>query len=363
MRRTGAFTLMELLIVMGILSLLASMLMPMLGLAKRSANRTATQAVMHKVDTAVRLFRSEMGVYPYQLSYADPWSNRLFYSLGTTIDPTDLGNLQTDAATAEAKYAYYTAKDASSGDQVENLAGPPAVSVFAFRRADIHPIWSGSTNQRDSTDNPNDRLAMAVVLNRMAGELARLEVFAGNVDVTGLKIADAKTSTGAPYFSGRDNSGSKLLTSPQSAGKAGWADNYLRGELEKRYQQGEAIIDAYGKPLVFISQIHEGARFSRTYMFKSVVYQCDLRTYGLHRRCRTGLARIDPLTGATLSASAGLPDPAVPTHSDRRTYAATGYESDIEIWSAGPDRAFAWMRDDAANRDNIACAPYDKALQ
>ena len=108
--------------------------------------------------------------------------------------------------------------------------------------------------------------------------------------------------------------------------------------------------------------MHEGGRFARTYMFQSVVYSCDLRTYGLHRRGRIALAPIDPLSGTALAATTGLPDPGNLRHSDRRTYAAPGYEGDFELWSAGPDREFDWMRDDPRNVDNIPCAAYDKAL-
>ncbi len=377
-----AFTLIELLVVLGIILLLAAMLMPMVNGAKRASERSATQVIMHKVDTAVRLFRSEIGAYPYQRDYADidggvPWDNRLNYNIGTNIDTvTDLPNVRIDAADAEAQYTYLT----KGSPRAEDLVGPPAASVFAFRRADIHPnyYWTGSStiNIRDNTNtsyptNPNDRLAMAAMLNRMAGELARLEVFAGNVDVTGVRIADQKTATGTFLSLGRDNSGSKLL--PKVGGtaggviksdtKPGWANDYLHGELERRYRDGARILDAYGKPLLYFAQVHEGSRFVRTYMFLSVIYSCDLRTYGLQRHGRATLAPIDPLTNAALAADPpALPDPAHPRHSDRRTYAAPGFENDIELWSAGPDRQFHWMRDDARNNDNISLAPYDKGL-
>ncbi|MBA3848160.1 MAG: type II secretion system protein, partial [Planctomycetes bacterium] len=56
MRR--GFTLIELMVVMTIIALLAGLLMPFISMASRNARRTATQAVMRKVDTALRQFKT-----------------------------------------------------------------------------------------------------------------------------------------------------------------------------------------------------------------------------------------------------------------------------------------------------------------
>lgn len=372
-----AFTLVELLVVLAILATLMTMLMPIVTMAKRSSERTATTAVMHKVDTAARLFRNEIGAYPWQQSYADidagePWSNRLAYQLGSDIDTVnDLPLVRQDAADAAARYSYEcTLSTDGSGNPIANE--PATMSVFAFRKADIMRTWSGSGPYTDISDNkntsnglynPNERAAKAAVLNRMAAELARIEVHAGNIAVSGLHLADLTNPAGTVVATGRDNSGSRLLPTPASSARPGWANDYLLGEVEARYRNGEAMLDAWGMPLVFVSQVHEGGRFARTYLFSSVVYRMDLRPYQLNRRGRSVLAAIDPATGTALAANPpALPDPATLRHSDRRAYAAPGYDIDFELWSAGPDRLFGWMRDDVRNTDNVPLIRYDRNL-
>lgn len=373
--RRMAFTLIELLVVMAILASLAGMLMPIIGLAKRSSERSATTSVMHKLDTAARLFRNDIGAYPWQRSYADidngeAWTNRLGYQLGQRIDTLiDLPKVRQDADDAALKYRY---ECTVSGITVSEPSAA-VLGTFAFRRADIQRTWkwnvtvwqdiSDNTSTSTGLVNPNERYARAALLNRMAAELARVEVFAGNPEVKGLRLADIRNPAGTLIASGRDNSATSLLAAPASAAKPGYADDYLLGEVEKRYRNGDTMLDAWGMPLVFVSQVHEGARFSRTYLFRSVIYSCDLRKYGLHRRGRTILAEIDPLTGAALPADPpALPDPTRLRDSDRRSYAAPGFEVDFELWSAGPDRQFAWMRSDARNLDNVPLTAYDKAL-
>lgn len=364
MKRPAAFTLVEMLVVLGILALLMGMLMPILMIAQRAARKSATMSVMHKTDTALRLFKNDMGVYPYQRNYADidageAWTNRLAYHLGTEIALTDIQKLQADAAAVAAKYTYDCT---GAGGTTENAP----VSVHAFRKSDIHPTWQWNGGMNTWVVNgPGDtsKMAQAVILNRMAQERARLAVFSGNPEVTGLRIADARTPLGALYAAGRDNSATKILTTNQSGTKPGWADDYLKGELEKRFRDGDAILDAYRRPLIYICQITEGTRHVRSYIFHSGIYSLDVRLYGLQRSGRKVLSATDPLTGVDLVADPpALPDPANLRRSDRRLYAAPGYEAEYELWSAGPDRQFGWMRDDRRNQDNLPLIQYDKAL-
>lgn len=372
MSHVRAFTLLELLVVIGIVAVLAGMLMPMVAISQRSSKRTATLTVLHKVDTAVRLFRSEIGAFPYQLDDTDPFRNHLGYQIGTAITPANLTKVAADARAAEAQYAYTTTSHVEGG-----------VTAFGFRKSNIKPLWVGGTDRRDAATgsqcwngsatvwrtNPQERLATAATLNRMAGELARLEIFAGNVDVAGLVVPNGVSAAGTPLSPsiGFDRSGSLLLPGAAATSRScpGFASDYLHGELDGRYRDSAnwQILDAYGKPLVYVSRIHNGGRFNRVTMFGSVIQTLDLREYGLQRRGRTGLAPIDPETGKALVAHPDrLPDPANLQHSDRRSYAARGFEYDFELWSAGPDQGFDWMRNSSSNRDNIPCVAYDRSL-
>jgi prepilin-type N-terminal cleavage/methylation domain-containing protein len=363
------FTLVEVLVVVAILMLLMGMLMPVLMIAQRAARKSATLATMHKVDTALRLFKTDMGTYPYQRDYADidageAWTNRLYYHLGADIAVAALADVQADAADAAGKYAYDCTKP--GGGVQENAP----VSVHAFRKADIVPAWKWNTatlawdTASDPWNNPNERLATATILNRMAQERARLAIFAGDVDVTGLRLQDIRRPDGSLYAAGRDNSAVRLLTAAaRSDARPGWAADYLHGELEQRWRRGDAILDAYGKPLVYVCQITEGCRHVRSFLFSSGVINLDVRRYGLQRRGRRPLSSIDPFTGAPLSADPpALPDPGDLRRSDRRTYGAPGFDLDIELWSAGPDRGFGWMRNDLRNQDNIPLLPYDRGV-
>src|SRR5688572_3547199 len=56
LNRRAAFTLVELLVVIGIIAILISMLMPVLGKAKDQADRVNCQSKLRQLVTAVRLY-------------------------------------------------------------------------------------------------------------------------------------------------------------------------------------------------------------------------------------------------------------------------------------------------------------------
>lgn len=92
-------------------------------------------------------------------------------------------------------------------------------------------------------------------------------------------------------------------------------------------------------------------------------YVISPRDYGMQGLGRTSLAPLDAFTGKPLVAHpTRLPDPTNPRHSDRRFYAPRGLELEFELWSAGPDGRADWMRDAAANRDNVPLNNYDGSL-
>lgn len=365
MSRRAGFTLIEMTIVIAILATLAGMAMPMLSMASRMAKRTASVAVMNKVGVALALFRAEIGSQPFQSAYADPDAgeipgNELYRRLGRPLAVSDLQDLHADADAAAAVYAYDCTNPADpAGSPVEQ----PAAGVHAFRSSDVKPasgafqagggsVWS--FDAATSTWAPNWpkggwfnnvatlKLATAVMLNRMAAERARLAVFAGNPWVRGCLITSNIKPDGTVFQPVRDNSGQALIATPRSAARPGWCGDYLAGELERSMVAGDAILDAWHRPLVYVCQVVEGVRRpSNGTVFRVPSMQIDARAYGLATLGRT----------ETTAAA-----------SDRRTTAPPASAYGCELWSPGPDNRFAWMRHDAANRDNIAVQRHDFGL-
>ena len=374
----AGFTLIEVLVVLSIIAILASMAMPILTIAQRAAKRSATESVMRKCDTAIKLFRLETGTYPFQRTYADvdageKIDNKLYFHIGTTLTPAQLADLQADVTTAAQQYAYDCSPAFGTGNPVEPT-GLPKLGAQAFRRSDIKPgtrmgVWhkanAGSpwTLEVEFSD-ANSQMATALTLNRMARERVRRAVYAGNVDVPGCVMVNSYDPLGALYSTGRNLSATKVLASPATNIKPGWAADYFGGELERSFIDGDRIVDAYKRPLVYVCQVVEGMRSSGGLIFDAEAVQIFTRDYGVARIGRRSLATINPITGADLAASgAALPDPSKRMHSDRRYFAAPKYENEFELWSLGQDGRLGWMRDDPRNTDNIPLLPYDKGLE
>ncbi len=321
-----AFTLVELIMVIGIIVALFSVSLPLLGLAQREADKGATKVVMAKVDTAIRLFRSEIGSYPWQPTYADlasgaTWDNRLYWHVGTDISTADLDTLRSEAVAAALVY-----------------------------RMDSVPVDARAFKETDGA-------GYAWMLNTMASERARLAIFAGNTTVATPVVDPAYMATW-PLVYRRVIPTTPLLSAPTSRG---WARDFLVGEIPRKHRSGDAILDGWGRPLLYVGQVVEGMVASPSDGVWTAVIRP--RDYGMQAQGRTTLAPVDALTAKPLTVDAvRLPDLANLRRSDRRFYAPRGLELEFELWSAGPDRRADWMRDAAVNRDNVPLYNYDGSL-
>jgi len=323
----AGFTLVELLVVITILLVLLGLLMPILGLAQRESRKSATRTVMVKVDTALRLFRSEIGPYPYQTKYADfaageAWTNRLYYHLGTDISDEDRDKVVADADAAGAIYT----------------TGNPPTSPHAYKQGDT---W--------------DTIGQAIghdICNMMAEERVRLAVYSGHPKITSGVLS-------VPYYKVRRVlPTTPLLAAPASEARPGWAKDYLKGELPRRHVSGDAILDAWNRPIIYVCQVVEGMISAP----RGFIGYVNAYYSGLHPLGRRTLAERDTITDQPLAIGPGLTDLANLRHSDRRLWAPRGLEVEFELWSAGPDGLADWMRDAAANLDNVPLQAYDRNI-
>src|SRR5258708_2117804 len=84
-RASPAFTLIELLIVIAIISILAGMIIPIAGAVNRSKIRKKASGELEQVATAIELYKAKLGHYPPD-NPRNPGLNQLYFELlGTTF--------------------------------------------------------------------------------------------------------------------------------------------------------------------------------------------------------------------------------------------------------------------------------------
>lgn len=379
-RRPEAFTLIELLVVVSILAVLAGMLMPMIGMAQRTAMRSSSEATLRKVDAAVRMFRRDLGVFPYQLAYPDqvdaanPFPNHLGRQLGRSMSDLERTTVQTLVATAASKYAYN--ENLNDGNPETAIPSPVAFSITGLPPQSFGPPWLGD-------DDKQGRKRYSFYINRIAGERARLAMLAGAFDLSG-GVVSGPFANGAIH---RDLSSTRVVSAAEVGSlTTGWGDDYLQGELEARFIKDDAILDAYKHPIIYVCQVVPRIRTTSIKVYDWGFAIAEPGWFGLGHQgfaAQTGpwgsivTAKRPLLLGlgrvrlTTADAGDGQPPPTDPTfypnagdfmNSDRRFYAPPAGSLDFELWSAGRDGSLRWMRNDPVNRDNASASPYDRKL-
>jgi prepilin-type N-terminal cleavage/methylation domain-containing protein len=383
----AGFTVIELLVVMSILAILAAMVMPMLAVMRNQTMKARSEFVLRKVDTCLRLYKTDWNVYPYQAAYPDLAAgqtfanapNHLAYHLGADIAQADRAALMANLQTAASKFVY-------NGDPTAGSEGAQPAPGLNFTNTCV-----SQANDANPNIVPGP---VSVLLNRMGADRAAQAVLAGDLTMKGSVISDAAETRKVDYSALAVLAPAEIQ--PEAAGiDPGMATNYLQGDLDAHYLKGDTIVDAWGNPLVYICQLVPGARATPIwvggsgyawYTSYSQAGCFDPRMYGLgptgfdagtgpqaglvsaNRTWllyggRIRLSQTDAGDGqATPADVAFLPTASDLMHSDARYYAAPGFETEFELWSAGRDGNFAWMRDDTANLDNLAAQKYNRVL-
>ena len=300
MKNRGGFSLIELLVVITILVLLAGMLMPVVSMARTRAAKTNTMALMYKVETGLELFKGEVDVYPYQKhSTETPFpesENRLAWILAHQLEPDERTALNEDLSAVRSAY------------------GPDGLHRVAAEHID--PAISN-----------NFKEAHTMMVSRSATERAGLAVIAGNAGVMGILPNQDSPIIGAPVSSG-------------------YAFDFLSSDLRKGDVDGDAIVDFYGRPLIYNCPVEQGVmgfELNTTHINNGWGSGAvNPEYYGLHTKGRTA-------TDSMVS--------------DQRSTAAPAYVDSFELWSAGPDGLIEGRRDRSVNKDNISVTDYWKSLK
>lgn len=353
--RHSAFTLIELLITMSIIVFLTGMMMPLVTMAKRSSMKTVTMSTMAKAEAAIYQFKTDFKGYPYcqltNLADGDPWTNPLNNNIGTDISAAQQLAVKADMQAAAAPYG----------------SNPPSTQTFVPSDVAANGVtWSGDTL---NWTYPAQGQA-CVLLNRLGAERANEMMLIGEVQGCGVKmLSQTNTSTSGDDTvqtitrTGRDLSAVPLVPNPQSQSEPGWAKDYLQGEVDAKFLKGNALLDAYLNPLIYICQVTPGVEYTWGNIEGAYIDIAYPALNGLAPVGRSTLETYLPGTSTAIAADpATLPDPSNLMHSDRRYWAAPGLELEFELWSAGPDGRMSFWRDDSANRDNIPCEPYDHSI-
>lgn len=86
--RNRAFTIVELLVVIGIMGVLIGLLMPALTRARQSANSLKCKANLHDLGIALRIYEAENKGYIFPVGPINPFTN-LPTTLGTNVPPNE----------------------------------------------------------------------------------------------------------------------------------------------------------------------------------------------------------------------------------------------------------------------------------
>jgi len=149
-RRLGRFTLVELLVVIGVIALLAAMLLPALNKAREKAKEISCKSTLQQLSKTVLLYVDEQSDYLPQSGDCPNWCRILGAYMGIR-NPSDTPSNNADIADLQ-KRSYFACPSEKAKDDVWNITNYAYVVYAGYNGAYTYYV------RLNKVSNPSDRV-------------------------------------------------------------------------------------------------------------------------------------------------------------------------------------------------------------
>ncbi|HYO10236.1 MAG TPA: type II secretion system protein, partial [Tepidisphaeraceae bacterium] len=240
-----AFTLVELLVVIGIIAVLISVLLPVLGSARKSADKTKCLAALKQLGDAYKMYQGEnRGAWPVAAHYYNEKGTERDKRYHDFIAKYIMGN-QTVTKPGGQKV---TSNEMNTNGTCSNTTLNTGGSTYATHGefgTDTDPIWIGTLRDRNSI------LWGCPMWNRVGHAGTQFD-YASNNGYT-MNIFPAAPNDVGTGASGIDPTKTARIIGPGSAAGSEWKGNYFKMTAWR----------APGERALLFDGVHNGGYFSR----------------------------------------------------------------------------------------------------